>query len=68
MINDKRPNFKTITERGEDGVINEKRKIKKLLEKHYTGKENKDNKNKVFRTIKEHPELLIISINYIKVN
>ena len=59
MIIEKKPNFKTITERGDEGSTFEKKKLKKLLEKHYTGKENKAIKNKVFRTLKENTELNI---------
>jgi len=62
IIIDKKYNFKTITERGENEAINERKNIKKFLEKHYTSKANKEVKYKFIKPTKENTELNINKI------
>ena len=62
IIIDKKYNFKTITERGENETINERKNIKKFLEKHYTSKANKEVKYKFIKPTKENTELNINKI------
>ena len=59
-------NFKTITERGFNDSISEKKNIKKKFEKHFTIKAKKNNKNP--KPLKENTEFMINKYNLTNIN
>ena len=60
-MTEKSNNFKTITERGNKELINDKKDLKNLLEKHFTIKSKKE--NKTFRPLKDNTEINISKLD-----